>query len=106
MNESTKSETAYGDEQEGSAPESLSELAEQSPYKTTDAEVDFAVTPTRLRVGDQKFKMGICTLDDRPERGVREYEFRSGPYQVRVKSDSKSVHGTSWRIEVDMVEED
>jgi hypothetical protein len=86
-------------------PETLSDLVDKSPYKTTDAKVDFRQDPTRLQIEDQSFDMGICTADDSPTRGLHEYQFRTGSYRIRAKRDDQSEYGTSWRIEADVVGE-
>jgi hypothetical protein len=102
----SNSETVSGSregKQTEQTPETLSDLVEKSPYKTTDAKVEFRQNPTRLQIEDQSFDMGICISDDRLARGVHEYQFQSGPYRIRAKRDDQSEHGTSWRIEASVV---
>lgn len=81
--------------------QTLADLVEESPVKTHEAEVDFTVSPTKLRVGETTFKMGICTADERLSRGKREYKFQTGPYQIRVVRNDQAIDGALYRIEVE-----
>ena len=86
--------------------ETLAELAEAGTIKTSDAEVDFTVSPTKLHLDGATFEMGVCTGDDRLSRGLREYKFKTGPYSVRVLRNDQAEDGPLYQIDVDLTWEE
>jgi len=78
----------------------LATLADQSPVVTKSADLTFRGDGTTLTVEDSTHRMGLCIEESQHSRALREWTFRTGPYQVRVIRDSAKQDGPEYRIEV------
>jgi hypothetical protein len=78
----------------------LRSLADQSPVVTKTADLTFSGDGATLTLGDSTYPMGLCIEEDQHSRALREWLFRTGPYQVRVIRDSARWGDPTYRIEV------
>jgi hypothetical protein len=78
----------------------LATLADQSPVVTADADLTFRGDGATLTVEDSTHRMGLCIEESQHSRALREWTFRTGPYQVRVVRDSAKWGDPAYRIEV------
>jgi len=78
----------------------LTTLADQSPVVTKSANLTFDGDGATLTVEDTTHRMGLCVEEVQHSRPLREWTFRTGPYQVRVVQNSAKRDGPEYRIEV------
>lgn len=78
----------------------LRSLADQTPLITADADLTFSGDGATLTVEDNTQRMGLCIEEEQHSRALREWVFKTGPYQVRVVRDSGKRDGPEYRIEV------
>jgi len=78
----------------------LTTLADQSPVVTKSADLTFRGDGATLTVKESSHRMGLCIEETEHSRALREWTFRTGPYQVRVTRDSAKRDGPEYRIEV------
>jgi len=78
----------------------LASLVNQSPVVTKSADLTLRGTGATLTVEDSAHRMGLCVEEEEHSRALREWTFRTGPYQVRVIRDSAKRDDPEYRIEV------
>jgi len=78
----------------------LASLADQSPVVTKNADLTLRGNGATLTVEDSTHRMGLCVEEEEHSRALREWTFRTGPYQVRVVRDSAKWGDAAYRIEV------
>lgn len=78
----------------------LDSLADQSPVVTKSADLTFGGDGATLAVEGDTHRMGLCVKEEQHSRALREWTFRTGPYQVRVVRDSAKWGDAAYRIEV------